>query len=451
MSAVIFAGPTIAHDEIAATLDCECLPPAAQGDIYRVARSRPRAIGIIDGYFHGVPSPWHKEILWAMHEGIHVFGSSSMGALRASELCVFGMCGVGRIFEDYRRGRLIDDDEVALLHGPMEAGFVPLSEPMVNIRATLERAVEEKIINVDTGEILGRIAKGLFYQKRTWEAMFENEAARALSPEATRALREWLPAGRFDLKWADAHAMLTAMKNFIASEPGPMEVSYDFQWTHLWDAVTTASIDDHPICSEDGIEISRAQLLDELRLDPEIYRSTRRDALLRLLAIQETSGDGIDAGPGSVAARKTAFRSRHGLFRRTDLDDWLSRNRIDDDGLDEIIADELRIESLLSHAGAELDECLLAELRSSGRFEALLDRARRKSRSLSAMSIMDTEVGAHEVPPTQLLLWFFEARLGRDVPANIDEVVRELGLESRQDLYRILNRERLYCEEEQAS
>ena len=71
------------------------------------------AIGIIDGYFENIPSVWHKEILWAMSQGIHVFGSASMGALRAAELAPFGMEGVGAIFEAYRDGWLEDDDEVA--------------------------------------------------------------------------------------------------------------------------------------------------------------------------------------------------------------------------------------------------------------------------------------------------------------------------------------------------
>ena len=51
--------------------------------IGRSIAHRPRAIGIIDGYFQQVPSVWHKEILWAMAQGVHVFGSASMGALRA--------------------------------------------------------------------------------------------------------------------------------------------------------------------------------------------------------------------------------------------------------------------------------------------------------------------------------------------------------------------------------
>ncbi len=39
-----------------------------------------------------------------MKKGVKVYGSSSMGALRASELDEFGMVGVGRIYECYRSG-----------------------------------------------------------------------------------------------------------------------------------------------------------------------------------------------------------------------------------------------------------------------------------------------------------------------------------------------------------
>src|SRR4029077_1266006 len=100
----------------------------------------PALIGVIDGYFERVPTVWHKEILWAMAEGIHVYGAASAGALRAAELAGFGMRGIGRVYEDFRDGVLQDDDEVAVLHGPAEVGYPPVTEAMVNIRATLAAA-----------------------------------------------------------------------------------------------------------------------------------------------------------------------------------------------------------------------------------------------------------------------------------------------------------------------
>ena len=60
MNAYVFVGPTLSGEQMSAAGAVICLAPVAQGDVYRVARTHPRAIGIIDGYVDGVPSVWHK-------------------------------------------------------------------------------------------------------------------------------------------------------------------------------------------------------------------------------------------------------------------------------------------------------------------------------------------------------------------------------------------------------
>ena len=100
---VVFAGPTVTADEVRSHLpDAMVLPPAGCGDVLRACRLSPRRILMIDGFFQFRPAPWHKEILAALEWGVEVWGSSSMGALRAAELWPFGMEGHGRIFEQYR-------------------------------------------------------------------------------------------------------------------------------------------------------------------------------------------------------------------------------------------------------------------------------------------------------------------------------------------------------------
>jgi hypothetical protein len=78
----VFLGPTLAEKDARAELDAVYLPPAAAGDVYRLWERRPRAIGIVDGYFDHVPAVWHKEILWMMEHGVHVFGAA--GSTRPS-------------------------------------------------------------------------------------------------------------------------------------------------------------------------------------------------------------------------------------------------------------------------------------------------------------------------------------------------------------------------------
>src|SRR5690349_12805349 len=113
MRAVVFVGPSLPPRLRPTEALWEWRPPVRQGELYRAALERPEAIGVIDGYFEVVPTVWHKEILWAMAQGIHVFGAGSIGALRAAELDAFGMRGIGQIYEMYRDGVLEDDEEVA--------------------------------------------------------------------------------------------------------------------------------------------------------------------------------------------------------------------------------------------------------------------------------------------------------------------------------------------------
>jgi len=237
----IFAGPTLSAEAGRAELDAVFLPPAAQGDVYRAALEHPQAIGIIDGYFERVPAVWHKEILWAMAEGIHVYGSASMGALRAAELASFGMRGVGATFEAFLRGTLEDDDEVAVVHASAEDGFRPLSEAMVNIRATLTSAERLEVISTTTRAVLERIAKGLYYAERIYPALLVRAAHEGVPSAELERLRAWLPRGRINQKREDALAMLRGMREELARSPGPKQVSYVFARTDAWEEACRCS------------------------------------------------------------------------------------------------------------------------------------------------------------------------------------------------------------------
>jgi hypothetical protein len=235
MSAVIFSGPSLPPSAAPDVAGIEWRPPVRQGDVYLAALSGPAIIGIIDGYFEIVPTVWHKEILWAMAQGIHVYGGASIGALRAAELAEYGMKGVGSVYEQYRDGRLIDDDEVAVLHGPKEIGYVQVTEAMVNVRATVDRASQLGVIAPELAASLVRIAKSLFYKDRTYEAIIKAATAHGLAPEALGRFMNWLPAGNVDQKRIDAVKLLKAVTAHLAGGVAPMQVSYRFAHTFAWE------------------------------------------------------------------------------------------------------------------------------------------------------------------------------------------------------------------------
>jgi hypothetical protein len=251
MRVVIFAGPSLPPNaRLACGLDIDWRPPARQGELYRVALGRPVIIGVIDGYFEVTPTVWHKEILWAMAQGIHVYGAGSIGALRAAELDTFGMKGIGRIYEDFRDGVLEDDDEVAVLHGPAELGYPPLTEAMVNIRATLASATQDRIVSRGAAMNLTAIAKQLFYKDRTYEAMLQSAAEFGMNADELTGLTGWLPQGRIDQKRLDAQAMLDAIGSHLAAGISRLQVNYQLAETVAWQAVMWRT----PICASEAHE-----------------------------------------------------------------------------------------------------------------------------------------------------------------------------------------------------
>jgi hypothetical protein len=237
MRVAIFAGPSLppnARSDLGLEIDWRA--PIRQGELYRAALERPAVIGVIDGYFEVTPTVWHKEILWAMAQGIQVFGSASIGALRAAELDAFGMKGIGRIYEDFRDGVLEDDDEVAVLHGPEELGYPPLTEAMVNIRATLAEAARQGVLAPQMAAGLTAIAKSLFYKGRTYEAMLQSAVEFAVNADELTRLTAWLPQGRVDQKRLDALAMIDAIRSHLAAASPSLQVTYKLADTAAWQA-----------------------------------------------------------------------------------------------------------------------------------------------------------------------------------------------------------------------
>lgn len=204
----VFLGPTLAVGRAKKELEAIYLPPVSEGGVYQLWHRRPRAIGIVDGSFNHARAVSHKEILWIMKQGIHVFGSAALGALRAAELAKFGMRGVGWIYNTFNSGILDRDDELAVAYSISKRGYPRQSESMVNIRRTLQRAQLEDIVSADTCEILISCGADMFYRDRAWPDLLELSSAAGADLNELSLLRGWLPTGRVDQQADDAIAML---------------------------------------------------------------------------------------------------------------------------------------------------------------------------------------------------------------------------------------------------
>jgi hypothetical protein len=200
MHIVAFAGPS-RPSRLDPAIDWR--PPASTGDLVALVREPPDRVVLIDGYFAIGPAPWHKEILLLLEHGIPVIGAASMGALRAAELSPYGMIGIGAIFAAFQSGRLVADDEVAVLHAPSELNWRPLTEPLVNVRATILASVRDKVLRAVEARRLLDVAAGLNFRDRDWTRILQ-VAEPHIGADAIAALAPWLVDHRVDLKARDA-------------------------------------------------------------------------------------------------------------------------------------------------------------------------------------------------------------------------------------------------------
>lgn len=201
----VFAGPSLPPSQRRSDPRLVWLEPARAGDGVSLCARAPAAVVLLDGVFDEIPSIRHKELLMLLGQGVRLFGASSMGALRAAELHRYGMVGVGRIFRAFASGRLTGDDEVALAHAPAEFDWRPLSEPLVNVRATLQKAVRRRILRKDQARALLEAARRVFYRDRTWSGIIgESKGAPALAEADLCAFVQWTAAEKVDLKMIDA-------------------------------------------------------------------------------------------------------------------------------------------------------------------------------------------------------------------------------------------------------
>jgi hypothetical protein len=424
----VFLGPTLAEKDARAELDAVYLPPASAGDVYRLWRRRPRAIGIIDGYFDRVPAVWHKEIMWAMERGVHVFGAAGLGGLRAAELDSFGMRGVGWVYQAFREGTLDRDDEVAVRHATAGDGYRPLSEAMVNIRRTLAAAEQRGIVSAATAGLLVTAGTALFYPERTWpELLRVAEATRAGAAELD-ALRRWLPAGRVDQQAADAVAMLREMRGFLAADPAPQQVSWTMADTAMWE-VAKRRADALPRDRAAGPRPMLEPILDEIRLrGPGAFETACCRSLLRVFAADFAEREGLTIDGDRLHDAIAGFKISRNLEQDTDLARFLADNDLSAEEFERLIVTDEMVRWACEQAQLETFGGLLDDLRLNGEYPQLVARAR-------ARLAEEERPGApaDNAPAGQAAIeWYFAQRRGTAVPDDLAGYARSCGFPDEQ-------------------
>ncbi len=348
------------------------LPPAKQGDILSlVCQKKPRAIALIDGFFHQSLSVWHREILYALDKGVAVVGASSMGALRAAELDLFGMQGMGKIYEMYRDRQLTDDDEVVLMHGPQEAEYLNLSLPMINIRFTLERArAGERITPSECDEWLSAF-KSLYYPKRTIFMIPQIARERMFAQESAERIQRIFEQEYVDQKREDA---LLLLKTLAAGSIQRSSVHFTFNKNPLFNELYQT---ERRVCYKDQ-EFTLAQLAKHVAIHhprfSDLYFSVAFRALSALLAKML----GIEVEPEKVDEEKKLFCKNRQCDEPELLKEWLERNHLEEEEFHTLMQERAEARKIfqslcIGHVSAKWTQRLLQELKLSNQYEEWME------------------------------------------------------------------------------
>lgn len=207
---IIFTGPSLHPDEASTILDADYRPPIKRGDIITALNDNPDIIGIIDGVFHQQPAVSHREILEALKKGVTVVGGASMGALRASELDDLGMIGVGYVYNQYKKGLIESDDDVAVAINPVN--LEQISDPLVSMEYNFKRALDNGIISEEEFNILLKTAKSIFYPKRRYGLVLNSAP---VHPAKIAVIENFLIEEGIDIKRQDALEVVKYIKNLL--------------------------------------------------------------------------------------------------------------------------------------------------------------------------------------------------------------------------------------------
>jgi hypothetical protein len=367
-----------------------------------------------------------------------------MGALRAVETEGFGTVGVGRIFEWYRDGVIDGDDEVALFHGDEAANFQPMSLPLVNIRATVARAVEEGELDGPTGSVLIDVARALYYPERNVASIAAGLTDHGCSQSTVARVTSLLTDKMLDLKREDARLLLAALHRVVDGiETLPPKVEFDFARSGVFE--TLYNLDRR--VERGGSTVSMEDIAEHVAMYAPDYRDIRRGAMDRAVTVYFGKQVGLTVSMEEVAAERTRLLSTHGITGQEAEAAWLDRNAWSDEDLDEYAEEEAMCMKLRRWVATTRSfdrgaKDVLDELRRRGTFPGWAEATGEKEAILRAYSGRP-EYQLGDVDPSDLAA-MHERRSQVEIRGDVRVWAMDAGFDGVSGLAAALRRAHVY-------
>jgi len=346
MKIIVFAGPSLGELPRSRDGDIVWLPPAAQGSILSaVHRMEPDVVVIADVMTWPSMSVLHKEIIWALSRGTRVIGAAAGGALRAAELSFCGMKGCGRVYDAVAAGVLEDDAEVFCAWEQTPAGYRRLTEPLVNIRATLDDLRVKQILTQTERDALLRAAEQIHYEDRTVPALLDALAADEISRPAAGSTIDCFRAHYVDVQRDDLRETMNRI-----GEPGflPEPLSPESMCIPIDEhgAIFRMLYDHDRIVEQDDIAMRLYEIGNYVTTHHEDIETVAGNAFNRQLVLFLAEQVALPISNSEIASCARKFRSKSGLTEDETLRKWLAENDLSREDFSNLMREEALIGKL---------------------------------------------------------------------------------------------------------
>ncbi len=215
-STLVFVGGSLREAEYCGDKDIVYTDPAEQGDMIMTILEGFKNIIIIDGYFYDKFPCTTFEVMLALENGINVFGSSSIGALRAVELDNYGMTGIGYVYEYLKKQYIKPYHIVAQTYNVYN---IPLTIPLVDIIYFLECALSEGVIIKNELDKCLSVADDIYFTALSFKYFLKQlKSEKRVSVDVILRLEDYLSyKGEqfFNIKKKDALLLLNEFRNIL--------------------------------------------------------------------------------------------------------------------------------------------------------------------------------------------------------------------------------------------
>lgn len=342
MKILVFAGPSLTRPlPPVSGEEIILFPPAGQCDIISaVHRLDPDVVVIADGM-----SVLHKELIWVLSKGVRIIGTAAGGALRAAELAFCGMKGHGWVYDMTVAGLIEDDAEVFCTWAKNGTEYIRLTEPLVNIRATLQLPEVQEAIGKNDADAILAAARAIYYKNRTFSALEAGLADAGINAKRVATLMERLKENYCDVQSDDLADTLERISQtgFLPAPMNPetMPVPIDDQG-----AIFRMLYDHDRIVEDEGQQMRLYEIGNFVTTRHPDMEHLAYNAFNRELVLVLADQTGIGVCDEEVATVTETFRRISGLTQEDTLASWLVANDLSREDFSILMRDETRIKKL---------------------------------------------------------------------------------------------------------